>query len=48
MWNKCSTMSLTKFFPMGKTNALRGRISNFLQSATESIHEAWERLQDYI
>ena len=28
-WNKCSTTFLAKFFPMGKTNALRGRISNF-------------------
>jgi hypothetical protein len=23
-WDKCSTVFLTKFFPMGKTNALRG------------------------
>ena len=28
-WNKCSMTFLMKFFPMGKTNALRGRISNF-------------------
>ena len=28
-WVKCSTLFLLKFFPMGKTNALRGRISNF-------------------
>jgi hypothetical protein len=28
-WNKCSTPFLAKFFPMGKTNAFRGRISNF-------------------
>ena len=28
-WNKCSTAFLAKFFLMGKTNALRGRISNF-------------------
>jgi hypothetical protein len=27
-WDKCSTAFLAKFFPMGKTNALRGRISN--------------------
>jgi len=43
-WDKCSMAFLTKFFPMGKTNALRGRISNFQQNATESIPEAWERL----
>ena len=23
-WDKCSMMFLAKFFPMGKTNALRG------------------------
>ena len=47
-WNKCSMTFLTKFFPMGKTNALRGRISNFQQTASESIPEAWERIQEYI
>ena len=26
MWDKCSTSFLAKFFPLGKTNALRGRI----------------------
>jgi hypothetical protein len=39
---------LTKFFPMGKTNALRGRIANFQQTQMEPIPEAWERLQEYI
>jgi len=33
---------------MGKTNALRGKISNFQQTSMESIPEAWKRLQDYI
>jgi hypothetical protein len=47
-WDKCSTAFLAKFFPMGKTNALRGQISNFQQSDTKSIPEAWKRLQDYI
>ena len=28
-WDKCSTGFLTNFFPLGKTNALRGKISNF-------------------
>ena len=27
--DKCSAMFLAKIFPMGKTNALRGKISNF-------------------
>jgi len=33
---------------MSKTNALRGKISNFQQTSLESILEAWERLQEYI
>ena len=47
-WDKCSVAFLAKFFPMGKTNALRGQILNFQQSSMETIPEAWERLQDYI
>jgi hypothetical protein len=43
-WDKCSTAFLAKFFPMDKTNALRGRISNFQQNSMESIPEAWESL----
>jgi hypothetical protein len=39
---------LAKFFPLGKTNALRGKISSFQQIGMESIPEAWERLQEYI
>jgi hypothetical protein len=33
---------------MGKTNDLRGRITNFQQNSTEPIPKAWERLQEYI
>ena len=47
-WDKCSTAFLAKFFPLGKTNTLRGRISSFQQIEMESIPEAWERLQEYI
>jgi hypothetical protein len=47
-WSMCSVAFLAKFFPMGKTNALRGRIANFQQTQMESIPEAWERLQEYI
>ena len=28
-WAKCSKVFLTKFFPLGKTNVLRGKISSF-------------------
>jgi hypothetical protein len=47
-WDKYSVVFLVKFFPMGKTNALRGKISNFQQTSLESIPEAREGLQDYI
>jgi hypothetical protein len=39
-WDKCSAVFLMKFFPIGKTNALRGKISNFQQTSIESIPEA--------
>ena len=44
MWGKCSAAFPMKFFPMGKTNAMRGKISSFQQTSMESIPEAWERL----
>ena len=28
-WDKCYVVFLMKFFPMGKTNALRGKFLNF-------------------
>jgi hypothetical protein len=28
-WEKCSNAFVTKFFPLGKTNALRNKISSF-------------------
>ena len=37
-----------KFFPIGKTNALCGKISSFQQQHDEIVLEAWERSQDYI
>jgi hypothetical protein len=42
--SNCSTAFLAKFFPMGKTNVLRGRIANFQQTQIEPVQEAWERL----
>ena len=36
------------FFPIGKTNALRGKISNFQQQKEETILEAWERFLEYV
>jgi hypothetical protein len=47
-WEKCSNAFLAKFFLLGKTNALRNKISTFQQLTDETIAEAWERLQDYI
>ena len=47
-WDKCSNAFLVKFFPMGKTNALRNKTSSFQQLADESIPKAWEWMQEYV
>jgi hypothetical protein len=47
-WAKCSKAFLEKFFPIGKTNALRGKISNFQQQKGETIPEAWEHFYEYV
>ena len=46
-WEKCSKTFLTKFFPIGKTYALRGKITKFQQQQEETIFEAWERFKEY-
>jgi hypothetical protein len=33
---------------MGKTHALRNKISSFQQLADESIPKAWEWMQEYV
>ena len=43
-----SNAFLAKYFPVGKTNALRNRFSGIQQLSDETIPEAWERLQEYI
>jgi len=47
-WDACSNAFLTKYFPVGKTNALRSKISGFQQLPDEAIPEAWERFQESI
>jgi hypothetical protein len=47
-WEKCSNAFLTKFFPLGNTNALRNKIFGFQQLTDEIITDAWECLHDYI
>ena len=39
-WDKCSNAFLVRFFTMGKTNALRNKISSFQQQADGPIPEA--------
>ena len=34
-WDKCSNAFLVKFLPIGKTNALRNKISSFQQIVDE-------------
>jgi len=47
-WEKCSNDFLVKFFPVGKTNLFRSKISNFQHQVREFIPEAWERLHEYV
>ena len=47
-WDVCSNAFLVKYFLVGKSNALRNRISSFEQLQDETISEAWERIQEYI
>src|SRR6185436_2595946 len=47
-WDTCSNAFMVKYFPVGKTNALRNRITSFQQLQEETIPEAWEHLQEYI
>ena len=39
-WDACSNAFLVKYFPMGKTNALRNRISSFEQLHDETVPKA--------
>jgi len=43
-WDACANAFLVKYFSVGKTNALRNRISSFQQLQDETVSEAWERL----
>ena len=47
-WEACSIAFLAMYFPVGKTNALRNRITRIQQLSDETIPEVWERLQEYI
>jgi len=44
-WEKWAKAFLKKLFLMGKTSALRGKISSFQQQADETIPKAWGHLQ---
>ena len=46
-WDACSNAFLTKYFTVGKTNALRSKISRFQQLSDEAIPETWETFQEY-
>jgi hypothetical protein len=45
-WNACSNAFLTKYFSVGKTNALGNKISSFQEVQDETVPEAWECLQE--
>src|SRR6185312_1649651 len=48
IWEACLNAFVAKYFPVGKTNALRNRITRIQQLPDETIPEVWERLQEYI
>ena len=43
-WEACLNAFLAKYFPVGKTNALRNRITRIQQLPDETIPEVWECL----
>lgn len=45
-WDQLTQKFLNKYFPPGKAAKIRAEITNFSQFEEESLHEAWERLQD--
>lgn len=47
-WEQLQSEFLKKFFPIGRTNALRNAINTFTQLPNEHFHETWERFQDLI
>ena len=47
-WPQLKSAFLKKFFPIGRTNALRRSITTFQQKIGEPLHEAWERFQELL
>ena len=47
-WAQMEAVFLKKYFPIGKTNALRRAITGFTQQDGEQFHETWERLKDLL
>ena len=45
-WEELQSEFLKKFFPVGRTNALRHQITHFTQQPGEPLHEAWDRFLD--
>ena len=47
-WQSLLQAFIAKYFSPGKTQALRNRISTFVQYPTETFSEAYERFNDYV
>jgi len=47
IWEKCLKAFVEKFFLVGRTSALRGKITNFQQQKGETIPDAWGHYQQY-
>jgi hypothetical protein len=47
-WPELRREFLQKFFPIGRTNAMRRAITTFSQGAGEKLHESWDRFHDLL
>jgi hypothetical protein len=47
-WASLEHEFLKKYFPVGRTNALRRAITTFTQNSGEPMHEAWERFHELL
>ncbi|XP_059664027.1 uncharacterized protein LOC132309759 [Cornus florida] len=47
-WNELAKKFMNKFYPMQKTESMRGSISNFRGKNEEQFHQIWERFHDLI
>jgi len=42
-WDQMTNTFLSKYFPISRTQEIRGNIMSFVQGSQEEFHECWER-----